>query len=122
MALDLRQHLALERTLLAYIRTGLALIGIGFVIARFGWLMREFGIQSAAPGHLSLWFGTVLVLAGGISGLLSASVYRQQLARLNAVLQMDEKPSWLGVGMSLTLALIGIAIAIYLLISGIGIA
>jgi Domain of unknown function (DUF202) len=32
----LSDHLAAERTLLAWIRTGLALMGFGFVVARFG--------------------------------------------------------------------------------------
>src|SRR6266567_2208222 len=33
---DLRDYLAAERTLLAWIRTGLALMGFVFVVARFG--------------------------------------------------------------------------------------
>ena len=115
--MDLRQHFALERTLLAYIRTGLALIGIGFVIARFGWLMREFGIPGSMPHSLSMWFGTALVFLGGISGLLAAAVYTSQLKRLNLAMNMQEKPAYLGVGMSVTLALIGIAMGVYLLLS-----
>ena len=65
--LDLRQHFALERTLLAYIRTGLALIGVGFVVARFGLLLRELGLRSGAPQvpGLSVWFGSALVFMGG---------------------------------------------------------
>jgi Domain of unknown function (DUF202) len=38
---DIREHLAAERTLLAYVRTGLALMGFGFVVARFGLFLRE---------------------------------------------------------------------------------
>ncbi|MBC7925481.1 MAG: DUF202 domain-containing protein [Bryobacteraceae bacterium] len=38
MPIDLRQHLALERTLLAYVRTGLGLMGVGFVAAQISFL------------------------------------------------------------------------------------
>src|SRR5207245_6322557 len=38
-------HLANERTFLAWIRTGLAIIGFGFIVDRFGLLMREIGIK-----------------------------------------------------------------------------
>ena len=36
-----REHLANERTLLAWIRTAIALMGLGFVVARFGLFLRE---------------------------------------------------------------------------------
>src|SRR5919109_231315 len=41
-------HLANERTFLAWIRTGLATITFGFVIERFALLVRELGLK----GHL----------------------------------------------------------------------
>jgi putative membrane protein len=48
-----RDHLANERTFLAYVRTSLALVGFGFVIARLG------------PGStISLASGIVMVLGG----------------------------------------------------------
>ena len=43
-----REHLANERTLLAWIRTAIALMGLGFVVARFGLFLREI---SAIGGH-----------------------------------------------------------------------
>src|SRR5205085_9848799 len=50
-------HLANERTFLAWIRTGLAIIAFGFVVERFGLLLRELGLkvnsQSVLPGHYS---------------------------------------------------------------------
>src|SRR5438132_14322533 len=45
-------HLANERTFLAWIRTGLAVIGFGFIVERFGLLLREIGIRiTNAPLH-----------------------------------------------------------------------
>src|SRR5579883_1109747 len=38
-------HLANERTFLAWIRTGLATITFGFVVERFGLLVRELGLR-----------------------------------------------------------------------------
>jgi len=38
------EHLANERTFLAWLRTCIALMGLGFVIARFSLFLREFGI------------------------------------------------------------------------------
>jgi putative membrane protein len=34
-----QQHLANQRTFLAWLRTCIALIGLGFVVARFGWFL-----------------------------------------------------------------------------------
>lgn len=116
---DLRQHFAAERTVLAYVRTGLALIGIGFVVARFGLLLREIAAVSrpAAPAGLSLWFGTILVLAGGAVGLLAAREYRAQVHRLNAALAMTETPSALALVLSVLLTIVGCAMAAYLLLT-----
>lgn len=70
-----RDHLANERTLLAWIRTGVTLIGLGFVVARFSYLLRTL----AAEGHQSApsqsTGGTVLgilMVAGGAATILVA--------------------------------------------------
>jgi putative membrane protein len=116
-SLDLRQHFALERTLLAYVRTGLALVGVGFVVARFGLLLREIGVRTgpaASPG-LSLWFGTVLVFVGGFIGPLAWNSYLKQLSRLNSAMGVREKPAAVAVILSVILSLVGIAMAVYLI-------
>jgi uncharacterized membrane protein YidH (DUF202 family) len=55
-----RDHLANERTLLAWVRTSMAIIGLGFIVARFGLLLRELGTQidiccRLACRRLSVW-------------------------------------------------------------------
>jgi putative membrane protein len=48
-----RDHLANERTFLAWVRTALGLIGLGFVLARMGLFLRQVGRAGGvpAPGH-----------------------------------------------------------------------
>lgn len=44
-----RDHLANERTFLAWVRTALGLIGLGFVLARMGLFLRQLAQASGAP-------------------------------------------------------------------------
>lgn len=47
-----RDHLANERTFLAWIRTALGLIGVGFVLARMGVFLRQLSmVTQSAPHH-----------------------------------------------------------------------
>jgi putative membrane protein len=74
-----REHLANERTLLAWVRTALALMGLGFVVARFGLFLRELTVERAAPpepAHASAVIGATLV---GASVLITALSTRRFL-------------------------------------------
>jgi len=46
-----RDHLANERTFLAWVRTALGLIGLGFVLARMGVFLRQ--VASEVPGGVA---------------------------------------------------------------------
>jgi putative membrane protein len=50
---NVSDHLANERTYLAWIRMGIAIIALGFVVARFGRFLREFSplAQSTVSIH-----------------------------------------------------------------------
>lgn len=117
--MDLREHLAAERTTLAYVRTGLALMGFGFVVARFGFFLREIqSVHAGTPIHstrLSTGLGTALVLLGVVLNILSARQYTRQVHRLNQISPPGHPVSTIAVGVSLVLAVIGVAMASYLL-------
>jgi putative membrane protein len=80
-----RDHLANERTFLAWVRTGIAIVVFGFAIGRFSVAMRQVaqspGSASRTP-DLSVWFGTMAIIAGvllTLTGLLRFHRTRTQL-------------------------------------------
>ncbi len=115
---DPQLRLAAERTLLAWIRTGLAIMGFGFVVARFGLFLREvssFGHQ-LAPKHpgFSNWIGMALVTLGVVMNVLAGLEHLRVVKRIEQALPyIGPKISW-GPIYAFGLALIGVAIMVYL--------
>jgi len=114
-----RDYLAAERTFLAWIRTGLALMGLGFVLARFGLFLREFSYnQPNLPVQsygLSLWFGTALIFLGVLVCILSLFRYRTTIKQLQMPETLLERPSLLAMSVAIALAILGLAMTIYLI-------
>lgn len=113
----LRDHLAAERTLLAWVRTGLALMGFGFVVARFGLFLREVTLPktssaATAPG-LSLWFGTALVLLGVAVNAGGAWRYLRTARRIERG-EPAHSVSLVGIALAVALCAVGLAMAAYL--------
>jgi putative membrane protein len=121
----LSDSLAAERTYLAWSRTGLALLGLGFVVARFGLFLERLDcIEHITTAHsygLSLWFGTGLILAGVAVYLSSAWHYVRLMRALNRREVVPVRPSVQAVLVAVFLALVGLAMAIYLIsVRGLG--
>jgi uncharacterized protein (DUF302 family)/uncharacterized membrane protein YidH (DUF202 family) len=112
-------YLAAERTFLAWIRTGLALMGFGFVVARFGLFLRALqpGVPSQSSG-LSVWFGTALIILGVIVNIWSLRHHIRLVRDLNRGEAAFNRPSALAIIVSLVMAVVGLAMATYLLSVG----
>jgi len=110
--------LAAERTFLAWIRTGLALMGFGFVVARFGLFLQALQTgQSnfhARPYGPSFWFGTALIVLGVIVNIVCAGNHIRLVRELNRGGTAFNRPSSLAIAVALMLAVLGLAMAIYL--------
>lgn len=115
---EIRDRLANERTLLAWVRTAMALMGFGLVVAKFGLFLDMLG--GAAPGPrasegeaaLARAMGTALVLAGVVVDLLGAQRTRAY-ARI-----IDPEGRSPGDGVLLVtvafVVLLGVGLALYL--------
>ena len=112
-----RDHLANNRTMLAWARTGIAVMALGFVVARFGLLLRELrlALPRLLPEGVSTVFGTALVVIGGILILLAGVDYLrtgqaidQHVYRWSPALEFI---------LSLLLVLAAIVLAVYLILT-----
>ena len=110
-----RDHLANERTFLAWVRTGVAIVVFGFAIGRFAIAIRQWmqmqGHVSRTAGF-SVWFGTIAIAAGVLLTLAGLFRYRRTRAQL-------ESGSFEPAGFVIDLvgiltALFGLALAAYL--------
>lgn len=82
-----RDHLANERTFLAWVRTGAAIVVFGFAIGRFSIALRQLTALQGHPVHrsgISVWMGASSILLGVVLVLAGLLRYRQTRTRLDA--------------------------------------
>jgi putative membrane protein len=111
-----RDHLANERTFLAWVRTSVAIVVFGFAIGRFAIAMRQFagfqGVPSKTTGF-SVWMGMSSILAGVVMVVAGLARYRKTRAQLD---QGKFEPAGFIVDLvTILTALFGLALAGYLI-------
>ena len=114
---DPRIYFAAERTFLAWLRTGLALMGIGFAVARFGLFLRQMQLGPTPvprPTGLSIYSGVALVGLGIVVTAMAAVSHVRTVRRLRAGTWQPGISSN-AVALALTLAAVGLSMAIFLL-------
>jgi putative membrane protein len=110
-----RDHLANERTFLAWIRTGVATIVFGFAVGRFSIALQEFmqfeKKPATTPG-LTAWLGMISIVAGVL--LIVAGLYRYRQTRVQIDTDSFEPAGSIIDLVAVMLALFGIVLAGYL--------
>jgi putative membrane protein len=110
-----RDHLANERTFLAWVRTGVATIIFGFAIGRFSIALREFmklqGYKAVTPGFTT-WLG-IISAAGGVL-LILAGLGRYRKTKMQLDSNTFEPAGFVVDLVSYLLAIFGLVLAGYL--------
>jgi putative membrane protein len=111
---DVRQQLAADQTLLAWIRTAIALSALGFVVARFNLFLHQVQRVSATSGEAARIIGLVLVAAAALLLVLGLLEYRQVTALLADHGDPLDATRWPAVVAAAVCLLAVVAIGIYL--------
>ena len=81
-----RDHLANERTFLAWVRTSVAIVVFGFAIGRFAIALRQlakFQGQVSRTTGLSVWMGMIAILSGVAMVMAGLVRYRKTRSQLD---------------------------------------
>ncbi|HLX40061.1 MAG TPA: DUF202 domain-containing protein [Ktedonobacteraceae bacterium] len=113
-------HLANERTFLAWTRTALSIIAFGFVVERFGLLLRELGLkvnnESPVTGHYSTIIGITLTLLGTL--VMGIALVNFLQARTSIDKAQFHPHQGFAILLTVVTCLIGAILAIYLYSAG----
>ena len=105
-----RDHLANERTLLAWQRTAIALVGLGFLVDRFAF------DGSSGEALIGSLLGLAMIVAGGLTAIVGV----QRFAKVEREIDTDSYQPSIGVHLVFAGAIVVGAgtLVLYLLLSG----
>jgi putative membrane protein len=113
---EVRDHLANERTYLAWVRTSITLIGLGFVVAKFELIVRSLVPSAPTSSYgLSSIIGVALVLSGGLLQFQALRAYTANQERIKTKTYVPSR----GIESAITIGLLAIALllAAYLILT-----
>jgi putative membrane protein len=114
----LREHLANERTFLAWIRTSIALMGLGFVIVKFGIFLKEVALMlkdlniKISEGF-SAAVGTGMVALGVVLAFFAYFQYKKVETQINR--QTYKSSSLISVVLTIFIVICGFLLVVHLL-------
>lgn len=111
-------HLANERTFLAWIRTSVALMGFGFVIVKFALFIKQISLAVGEKAIVeskgnSVFVGVVMVALGAIMSTLAYMRYRHIEKQLRKNAYFPSK--WLSLMVTISIVIGSIILILYLL-------
>ena len=108
-----QEHLANERTFLAWVRTTIALVSLGFVIARLGLWLRETGMNVPRLTHDFSPLGIGLMGFGALLTVLAAWRYEAVNRQIEAgLVKTDRALVWF---VTVAITLIPVALVTYMI-------
>jgi putative membrane protein len=115
---NVNEHLANERTFLAWMRTGIGIMAFGFVVVKFSLFVKQLGLivgkQLVLQQHgYSNIIGILLVIVGSASLILSFLEYKRTEKQINSGVYTSS--STLKTVLAIFLFAISICLIIYLL-------
>jgi uncharacterized protein (DUF302 family) len=94
-------------------------MGLGLVVARFGLFLQALQLGQPnlqiRPYGISFWFGTALIILGVVVNVVCAWTHFHLVQDLNRGGSTFNRPSWLAIVVALILAVVGLAMVIYLI-------
>jgi putative membrane protein len=109
-------HLANERTFLAWIRTGLATITFGFVVERFGLVLRELGLKNAPIPLTSIHYSSFIGITLTILGVILIVIALANFLQIRSAIDKEEfhPQATFAIILTILASLVGLLLAFYL--------
>ncbi len=116
-------HMANERTFLAWVRTNIGIIAFGFVIEKFGLFIKQMGLilgqvtlETPPPSHgYSGIIGIIIICFGILMSLLAYINFKKAEKQIEQGIAAYRSPGIIYALLIITIVLVGIFLVVYLI-------